>query len=55
MSDSLEMIQLVRRILSERIDLTKKLSDNDVRKTIMEIITEQSKTQYMSIGVSEKK
>ena len=53
MEDSVEMIQLVRRILSERVDLTKKLSDNDVRRTIMEIITEQSKKQYMSI--SEKK
>ncbi len=53
MGDSLEMIQLVRRILSERIDLTRKLSDNDVRKAIMEIITEQSKKQYMSID--EKK
>lgn len=48
-----EMIQLVRKILSNRIDLTRKLSDNDVRKTIMEIIAEQSKKHYMSID--EKK
>lgn len=49
MQDMQELITQARRVLSDRIDLTRTLSDEDVRQAIEEIIAEQSRAQYLSL------
>lgn len=49
MEDLQELITQVRQILSDRIDLTRRISDEDVRSAIADIIAERSHEQYLSI------
>ena len=49
MEDLQELIAQVRQILSDRIDLTRRISDEDVRSAIADIIAERSREQYLSI------
>ena len=48
-----EYIKEVRAIVSDRLDLTKDLSDDDIREVISNIISEKSQEKYLSL--SEKK
>lgn len=43
----------VRKTVSERLDLTRDLSDDEIREVISEVIAEKSREQYLSL--SEKK
>lgn len=49
MEELQELILQVRQILSERIDLTRKLSDEDVRQAIADIVAERSQARYLSL------
>lgn len=48
-----EYKKAVREMVSKRLDLTRNVSDDEIRETISEIITEESGRKYMSL--SEKK
>ncbi len=48
-----EYIQSVRQLVSERLDLTRDLSDDEIREVISVIITEKSQEKYLSL--TEKK
>lgn len=48
-----EYIQNVRAIVSDRLDLTRDLTDDEIREVISEIIAEKSQEKYLSL--SEKK
>lgn len=48
-----EYIQNIRAIVSDRLDLTHDLSDDEIREVISEIIAEKSQEKYLSL--SEKK
>ena len=54
MGDLQEIIAQVRQILSNRIDLTQRISDEDVRQAIADIIAERSGEQYLSISDKRK-
>lgn len=49
MEEYTELIAQVRQMLSERIDLSRKLSDDDIRQAIAEIIAERSRARYLSL------
>ena len=49
MEELQQMITQVRQILSERIDLSRKLSDDDVRQAIADIVAERSQERYLSL------
>lgn len=48
-----EYIQNIRIIVSDRLDLTRDLTDDEIREVISEIIAEKSQEKYLSL--SEKK
>lgn len=48
-----EYIQNVRAIVSDRLDLTRDLTDDEIREVISEIIAEKSQEKYLSLA--EKK
>ena len=43
----------IREMVSDRLDLTRNVSDDEIREAIAEIVTEESRRQYMSL--TEKK
>lgn len=51
--DMAEYIKNIRAIVSERLDLTRDLSDDEIREVISGIIAEKSQEKYLSLG--EKK
>ena len=44
-----EYIAEIRKIVSERLDLTHELDDEDIRGVINQIITERSAQSYISL------
>lgn len=48
-----DYIANVRQLVSDRLDMTRELSDDDVRETISQVIAEKSAEKYLSL--SEKK
>lgn len=44
-----EYIKKVREMVSHRLDLTRNLEDDEIRQVIAEIVTEESKKQYLSL------
>ena len=38
----------IREMVSDRLDLTRNVSDDEIREAIAEIVTEESRRQYMS-------
>ena len=51
--DMQQWIRQIREIVSGRLDLTRNISDDEIREVISEIVMEQSRQQYMSLN--EKK
>lgn len=51
--DMQQWIRQVREIVSNRLDLTRNISDDEIREVISDIVMEQSRQQYMSLN--EKK
>ena len=51
--DMQQWIRQIREIVSNRLDLTRNISDDEIREVISDIVMEQSRQQYMSL--SEKK
>ncbi len=51
--DMQQWIRQIREIVSNRLDLTRNISDDEIREVISEIVMEQSRQQYMSLN--EKK
>lgn len=51
--DMQQWIRQIREIVSNRLDLTRNISDDEIREVISDIVMEQSKQQYMSLN--EKK
>ena len=51
--DMQQWILQIREIVSNRLDLTRNISDDEIREVISEIVMEQSRQQYMSLN--EKK
>jgi pilus assembly protein CpaF len=49
MEDLQELVAHVRQTLSERVDLSRKLSDDDIKRAISEIIAERSHSEYLSL------
>ena len=43
----------IREMVSDRLDLTRNVSDDEIREAIAAIVTEESRRQYMSL--TEKK
>ena len=39
----------IREMVSDRLDLTRNVSDDEIREAIAEIVTEESRRQYMSL------
>ena len=48
-----EYIKEIRAIVSDRLDLTRDLSDDDIREVISGIIAEKSQEKYLTL--TEKK
>jgi len=48
-----QWIRQIREIVSNRLDLTRNISDDEIREVISDIVMEQSRQQYMSLN--EKK
>ncbi len=51
--DMQQWIRQIREIVSNRLDLTRNISDDEIREVISDIVMEQSRQQYMSLN--EKK
>lgn len=51
--DMQQWIRQIRELVSGRLDLTRNVSDDEIREVISEIVMEQSRQQYMSL--TEKK
>ena len=51
--DMQQWIRQIRKIVSNRLDLTRNISDDEIREVISDIVMEQSRQQYMSLN--EKK
>lgn len=51
--DMQQWIRQIREIVSNRLDLTRNISDDEIRGVISDIVMEQSRQQYMSLN--EKK
>lgn len=51
--DMQQWIRQIREIVSSRLDLTRNISDDEIREVISDIVMEQSRQQYMSLN--EKK
>lgn len=49
LANKVEFIKAIKYIVSNRMDLTRDLSDNDIRAVIGEVISEKSKAQYFSL------
>ena len=43
----------IREMVSERLDLTRNVTDEEIREAIAEIVTEESRRQYLTL--TEKK
>lgn len=48
-----DYIKQVRQMVSDRLDLTRNVSDDEIRQVITEVVMEESRRQYMSL--TEKK
>lgn len=51
--DKQQWIRQIRELVSGRLDLTRNISDDEIREVIAEIVMEQSRQQYLSLN--EKK
>ena len=51
--DMQQWIRQIRELVSGRLDLTRNISDDEIREVIAEIVMEQSRQQYLSLN--EKK
>ncbi len=47
--DMPEYIKRIRRMVSERLDLTRYVDDDEIREVIAAIVTEESRQQYLSL------
>jgi pilus assembly protein CpaF len=47
-------ILLLREIISRRLDLTRDVSDDEIKETIAEVIAEKSKEKYMSLSLKKE-
>ena len=48
--DMQQWIRQIREIVSNRLDLTRNISDDEIREVISDIVMEQSRQQYMSLS-----
>lgn len=44
----------IRRMVSDRLDLTRTLQDEEVREVIAEVVQEESRRHFMSLGEKNK-
>lgn len=51
--DMQQWIRQIREIVSNRLDLTRNISDDEIREVISDIVMEQSRQQYMSLNAKK--